>query len=243
MHDSGLDLGACCRSVLRVLGGVGGKLDLADVLRAFHSRAERVIAFLAVLEMARLRWVGISQGEHLGPAPGVPHPRRLVLLNRRGQESVERHHEHAAEDGDAEQGGETPSGYTDTGVTLITDQPQDGVSAEVIDLRSIRPFDEDTIVQSVEKTHRAVTVQEQWRWFGVASEVAAIIQDQAFDSLDAPVQRVSGAEVPTETSKKSNRRPLPVPAKFRLSPPVRLLMRPPWKRSTTYVRPELPSVR
>jgi len=75
-------------------------------------------------------------------------------------------------------------------------EEEDGVSAEVIDLRSIRPFDEDAIVESVEKTHRAVAVQEQWRWFGVASEVAAIIQDRAFDSLDAPVERVSGAEVP-----------------------------------------------
>ena len=75
-------------------------------------------------------------------------------------------------------------------------EEEDGVSAEVIDLRSIRPFDEETIVKSVEKTHRAVTVQEQWRWFGVASEVAAIIQESAFDSLDAPVMRVSGAEVP-----------------------------------------------
>jgi len=75
-------------------------------------------------------------------------------------------------------------------------EEEDGVSAEVIDLRSIRPFDEETIIRSVEKTHRAVTVQEQWRWFGVASEVAAIIQEGAFDSLDAPVQRVSGAEVP-----------------------------------------------
>ena len=75
-------------------------------------------------------------------------------------------------------------------------EEEDGVSAEVIDVRSIRPFDEETIVQSVQKTHRAVTVQEQWRWFGVASEVAAIIQEGAFDSLDAPVQRVSGAEVP-----------------------------------------------
>ncbi len=73
---------------------------------------------------------------------------------------------------------------------------EEGVSAEVIDLRSIRPFDERTIVESVRKTHRAVVVQEQWRWFSVASEVAAIIQEQAFDDLDAPVERVSGAEVP-----------------------------------------------
>ena len=73
---------------------------------------------------------------------------------------------------------------------------EENISAEVIDLRSIRPFDEETIVTSVEKTHRAVVVQEQWRWFSVASEVAAIIQEQAFDHLDAPVVRVSGAEAP-----------------------------------------------
>jgi pyruvate dehydrogenase E1 component beta subunit len=73
---------------------------------------------------------------------------------------------------------------------------EEKVQAEVIDLRSIRPFDEETIVESVRKTHRAVVVQEQWRWFSVASEVAAIIQEQAFDDLDAPVERVSGAEVP-----------------------------------------------
>src|SRR5215207_3877716 len=74
-------------------------------------------------------------------------------------------------------------------------EEEDGVSAEVIDLRSIRPFDEDALVESVEKTHRAVAVQEQWRWFGVASEVAAIIQDRVFDSLDALVEGVSGAKV------------------------------------------------
>ncbi len=73
---------------------------------------------------------------------------------------------------------------------------KDGVQAEVIDLRSIRPFDAETIITSVKKTNRAVVVQEQWRWFSVASEVAALIQEQAFDYLDAPVERVSGAEVP-----------------------------------------------
>jgi pyruvate dehydrogenase E1 component beta subunit len=70
------------------------------------------------------------------------------------------------------------------------------IDAEVIDLRSIRPFDVDTIINSVVKTHRAVVIQEQWRWFSVASEVAALIQEHAFDELDAPVVRVSGAEVP-----------------------------------------------
>ncbi|HZY57353.1 MAG TPA: alpha-ketoacid dehydrogenase subunit beta, partial [Rubrobacteraceae bacterium] len=75
-------------------------------------------------------------------------------------------------------------------------EEEDDIEAEVIDLRSLRPFDEETIIESVKKTHRAVAVQEQWRWFGVASEVAAIIQEKAFDYLDAPVERVSGAEVP-----------------------------------------------
>jgi pyruvate dehydrogenase E1 component beta subunit len=75
-------------------------------------------------------------------------------------------------------------------------QEEEGISAEVIDLRSIRPFDEAGLVASITKTHRAVVVQEQWRSFSVASEVAAILQEQAFDELDAPVERVSGAEVP-----------------------------------------------
>ena len=75
-------------------------------------------------------------------------------------------------------------------------EEEDGTQAEVIDLRSLRPFDEETIVESVKKTHRAVVVQEQWRWFGVAGEVSASIQEQAFDYLDAPVQRVSGVEAP-----------------------------------------------
>ena len=75
-------------------------------------------------------------------------------------------------------------------------QEGEKISAEVIDLRSIRPFDEQTLVESVKKTNRAVVVQEQWRWYSVASEVAAILQEQAFDYLDAPVERVSGAEAP-----------------------------------------------
>jgi len=79
---------------------------------------------------------------------------------------------------------------------VATKLQDEGIDAEVIDLRSIRPFDEAGLVASVTKTHRAVVVQEQWRSFSVASEVAAILQEQAFDELDAPVERVSGAEVP-----------------------------------------------
>lgn len=73
---------------------------------------------------------------------------------------------------------------------------EENISAEVIDLRSIRPLDTETFVESVKKTNRAVVVQEQWRYYSVASEVCAVLQHEAFDYLDAPVERVSGAEVP-----------------------------------------------
>ena len=71
-----------------------------------------------------------------------------------------------------------------------------GVEAEVIDLRTLRPLDMDTVVGSVRKTGRAVVVEENWRTGGFGAEVAAAIQEGAFDSLDGPVGRVGGREVP-----------------------------------------------
>jgi len=70
------------------------------------------------------------------------------------------------------------------------------ISAEVIDLRSIRPLDEDAILASVRKTHRAVVVDENKPFCGVNSMVAAIIQEKAFDDLDAPVLRISAMDAP-----------------------------------------------
>jgi pyruvate dehydrogenase E1 component beta subunit len=73
---------------------------------------------------------------------------------------------------------------------------KEGIEAEVIDLRTLRPLDTDTIVASVKKTGRAVTVEEGWQQNGVGAEVAARIMQHAFDYLDAPVLRVSGKDVP-----------------------------------------------
>ena len=73
---------------------------------------------------------------------------------------------------------------------------KDGIEAEVIDLRTLKPMDTDTIVASVQKTGRAVTIEEGWQQNGVGAEIAARIMAQAFDYLDAPVARVSGKEVP-----------------------------------------------
>jgi len=77
----------------------------------------------------------------------------------------------------------------------------EGVSAEVIDLRSLRPLDRDTLTKSVRKTSRAVVIEEDWLSFGVGAEIAATLQETAFDYLDAPVRRVAAAEVPLPYAK------------------------------------------
>lgn len=70
------------------------------------------------------------------------------------------------------------------------------VDAEVLNLRTLRPLDVDAIVASVRKTHRAVVVEDDWKFGGFAGEIASIIMEQCFDDLDAPVARVCGADVP-----------------------------------------------
>ncbi len=72
----------------------------------------------------------------------------------------------------------------------------EGISAEVIDLRTLRPLDIETIVDSVKKTNRLVSVEEGWAYAGIGAEIAAQIMEQAFDWLDAPPARVSGKDVP-----------------------------------------------
>jgi pyruvate dehydrogenase E1 component beta subunit len=71
-----------------------------------------------------------------------------------------------------------------------------GISAEIIDLRTLRPFDLETVVASVKKTNRIVVVEEGWPFAGIGSEIAAIMMEECFDWLDAPVKRVAGKDVP-----------------------------------------------
>jgi pyruvate dehydrogenase E1 component subunit beta len=84
-----------------------------------------------------------------------------------------------------------------------------GVEADVIDPRTLRPLDLDTILASVRKTNRAVIVEEGWPHGGVGANLAALIQEQAFDYLDAPVQRVTGADVPMPYSKRMEQAAIP----------------------------------
>jgi pyruvate dehydrogenase E1 component beta subunit len=72
----------------------------------------------------------------------------------------------------------------------------EGIDAEVIDLRTIRPLDIETIIASVKKTNRVVSCEEGWPFAGIGSEIAAVVMEQAFDWLDAPVGRVAGLDVP-----------------------------------------------
>jgi len=88
---------------------------------------------------------------------------------------------------------------------------KDGIDAEVIDLRTIRPLDVHTIVESVKKTNRLVSVEEGWPVCGIGSEMAAIAMDHAFDYLDAPVVRVHGVDVPMPYAANLEKLALPQP--------------------------------
>lgn len=88
----------------------------------------------------------------------------------------------------------------------------DGIDAEVLDLRSLRPLDDGTIMASVRRTHRAVVVDEGWRSGSLAAEVSARITEQCFFDLDSPVARVCSAEVPMPYAKHLEDAALPQPA-------------------------------
>ena len=87
----------------------------------------------------------------------------------------------------------------------------EGVSAEVLDLRSLRPLDEAAIVGSVARTNRAVVVEEGWPHCGIGAQVVDVIQRDAFDQLDAPVLRVTQADVPMPYNKQLERLAKPSP--------------------------------
>jgi pyruvate dehydrogenase E1 component subunit beta len=86
---------------------------------------------------------------------------------------------------------------------------EQGISAEVVDLRSLRPLDVETVAASVARTNRAVCVEEGWPSYGVTAELAARIQRACFDDLDAPIERVGMAEVPLPYAKNLERAALP----------------------------------
>jgi pyruvate dehydrogenase E1 component beta subunit len=91
---------------------------------------------------------------------------------------------------------------------------QDGIEVEVVDLRSLRPLDADTVIESVRKTNRALIAEEGWATYGVGAELTARIQRACFDDLDAPVERVGQAVVPMPYAKPLELAALPLEAKL-----------------------------
>lgn len=83
------------------------------------------------------------------------------------------------------------------------------ISAEIIDLRTLRPLDSETIIRSVKKTNRLVTVESGWPFAGIGAEIMAIVQEKAFDDLDAPPIRITGADVPMPYAKNLENLALP----------------------------------
>jgi len=86
---------------------------------------------------------------------------------------------------------------------------KDGIEVEIVDLRSLRPLDMDPVLESFKKTNRAVIVEEGWRSFGVGSEIAARIYEEAFDYVDAPIKRVAQTEVPLPYNRTLEQMALP----------------------------------
>src|SRR2546421_2298874 len=89
------------------------------------------------------------------------------------------------------------------------DLAKEGIQAEVIDLRSVRPIDIDLIIDSVKKTNRVVIAEEGWKYYGTGQGLAALIYEFAFDYMDAPIQHVNSADVPMPYSKVLERAALP----------------------------------
>jgi len=94
--------------------------------------------------------------------------------------------------------------------TKASDQlAKEGIEAEIIDLRSLRPLDMEPVIASFKKTNRAVIVEEGWRSYGVGAEIAARLYEQAFDYVDAPIQRVAQKEVPLPYNRNLEQMALP----------------------------------
>jgi pyruvate dehydrogenase E1 component beta subunit len=78
----------------------------------------------------------------------------------------------------------------------VTELAKEGISAELIDLRTVRPIDYDTVIESVKKTNRLVIVEEAWPLASISSEISHMVQRRAFDYLDAPIHRVTTQDTP-----------------------------------------------
>ncbi len=101
------------------------------------------------------------------------------------------------------------SSMLQTSLKAANQLAKEGISAEVVDLRTLRPLDMGPVIDSFKKTNRAVIAEEGWRSFGVGSEVAARLYEEAFDYIDAPIKRVAQKEVPLPYNRRLEQHALP----------------------------------
>ncbi len=194
----------------------GGELGCPIVFRGPNGAAARVGAqhsqeysswyahcpgLKVIAPYQRRRRQGPAQGRHPRPEPGrVPRERGTLRAELRRAEAATISWSRSARP----RSSATARHVTITAFSLMVDRAlkaaeklaEMGIEAEVIDLRTIRPLDIETIVESVKKTNRIVSVEEGWPQSGMGAEIAAVMMEQAFDWLDAPVVRVHGKDVP-----------------------------------------------
>jgi pyruvate dehydrogenase E1 component beta subunit len=203
----------CVPLVIRMTTGAGRQLAAqhSHSLEAWYAH----VPGLRVLSPATLE----DARGMLGPALADPNP--VLIFEHGSLYNVEGSLPPDAGDVDVERAAVRRTGtdltlfaYGGTVGTALTAAEQlagDGVDAEVIDLRVLRPLDEQTILASVARTHRAVIIDEGWRSGSLAAEVSARIMEGAFYELDAPVARVCSAEVPIPYAKHMEDAALPQP--------------------------------
>jgi pyruvate dehydrogenase E1 component beta subunit len=197
--------------VIRMCTGAGRQVA------AQHSHSlEGWFAHIPGLKLLAPATLGDARGM-LGPALADPNPVLIFehgsLYNMEGELAAEDavvDIEHAAiRRAGADVSVITYGGTLPTALRAAEELEQRGVDAEVIDLRVLRPLDDETVIASVARTHRAVIVDEGWRSGSLAAEVSARIMEQAFYDLDVPVARVCSAEVPIPYARHLEQAALP----------------------------------
>ncbi len=197
--------------VIRTVTG-GGRLLGATHSQSLESWYARVPGLRVVTPSTPYDSLGLFRSAMVDPNP-VIFVEHSVLYGTRGDVPGEPYSIPLGSADIKRAGGDvtliTYSGMVPVALEAAERLAMEGVSAEVVDLRSLAPLDTETVVSSVKKTHRAVVVEETWEFGGFSGEIAALLNEQAFDDLDGPVLRVGGANAPTPYSRHLEQASIP----------------------------------
>ncbi|MDA1096685.1 MAG: alpha-ketoacid dehydrogenase subunit beta [Chloroflexi bacterium] len=189
--------------VIRTVTG-GGRMLAATHSQSFESWFARVPGLRVLTPATPHDALGLLRTAIQEPNP-VMFIEHSVLYGTRG-EVPDEHYSIPLGSADIKRPGADVTLVTYSGMVSVVLEAakllaQEGIDAEVVDLRCLSPLDSDTIIESVKKTSRAVVIEETWEFGGFAGEIAAILNERAFDYLDGPVLRVAGTNTPTPYSR------------------------------------------